>query len=299
MTVLPVAVHSLGELATQDNGAGFWGFVRRAMQAPLLSAEEEFQLALRLQEGDDLEAAHQLVHSYLRLVVKTAREYLHYRVSLPDLVQEGTVGLMVAIRKFDPHRGNRLAAYAVWWIRAAMHELILRSWRMVRIATTQIKRQLFFKLRQSKVSGALLNREEAEELAQRFGTDPETILEVDCRMLRPDQSLNQCAADDGEEWIERIPDQRPNPEHALLSSEQTRQTHALIQAGLQRLTPREQWIISARFLEENPPTLEALAQTFAISRERVRQVEKQALAKLRAFVQTTPTGRERAHIAGQ
>ncbi len=298
MTALPVAIHPSGGLAIHDSGAGFQGFVRRALLAPILSAEEEYALALRLQEGDDLEAAHTLVHSYLRLVIKTAREYLHYHVSLPDLVQEGTVGLMVAVRKFDPRRGNRLAAYAVWWIRAAMHELILRSWRMVRIATTQIKRQLFFKLRQSKLSSALLNREEAEELARRFGTDPETILEVDCRMLRADESLNQYTADGTEEWIERIPDQRPNPEHALLSSERTQRTHAMIHAGLQQLTPREQWIVSARFLEENPPTLNTLAHTLSISRERVRQVEKKAMEKLKAFFQTSPEGQEWACTVG-
>ncbi|MBF0462177.1 MAG: RNA polymerase factor sigma-32 [Magnetococcales bacterium] len=292
MTTLPVATRYAGDLAVRENGAGFREFVRRAMEAPFLSAEEEHALALRLQEGDDLEAAHQLVHAYLRLVIKTAREYLHYHVSLPDLVQEGTVGLMVAVRKFDPTRGNRLAAYAIWWIRAAMHDFILRSWRMVRIVTTQIKRQLFFKLRQSKASSALLNREEAEELALRFGTDPETILEVDGRMLRPDESLNQCTTEDGEEWIERIPDQRPDPERTLLSVEHQQRTHTLLQSGFKQLTPREQWIVSARFLEDEPPTLEVLAQALSLSRERVRQIEKRAMEKLRAFFQTTPAGQQ-------
>jgi RNA polymerase sigma-32 factor len=299
MTALPVATHArpTHSLSAHDHGAGFQDFVRRALQAPMLTAEEEYALAIRFREQDDLEAAHALVHAYLRLVIKTAREYLHYHVSLPDLVQEGTLGLMLAVRKFDPRRGNRLMAYAVWWIRAAMHDLILRSWRMVRIATTQIKRQLFFKLRQSKPSSSLLNREEAEELARRFGTDAETILEVDCRMVGPDESLNQSLADDKGEWIEQIPDHRPNPERALLSQEHKQRAHALIHAGMAQLTPREQWIVTSRFLEEEPPTLDALAQTLSISRERVRQVEKRAMEKLRTFFQTTPDGREWAETS--
>lgn len=292
MTALSVAHARSGTLAIHGHGAGFQDFVHRALQAPFLTAEEEYALAVRFREQDDLEAAHALVHAYLRLVIKTAREYLHYPVSLPDLVQEGTVGLMYAVRKFDPQRGNRLAAYAVWWIRAAIHDLILRSWRMVRIATTQVKRQLFFKLRQSKLSGALLSREEAEELAKRFGTDPETIQEVDSRMTGADESLNQSITDDAGEWLDQIPDHRPNPERALLSQEQSQRTHTLIRAGLQQLTPREQWIVSSRFLEEPPPTLDALAQQLSISRERVRQVEKRALEKLRAFFHAVPDGRE-------
>ncbi|MBF0399171.1 MAG: RNA polymerase factor sigma-32 [Magnetococcales bacterium] len=288
MSSLPVAAHSAGDLALYENSAGFQAFVQRALQAPFLSAEEEYALACRLQDHDDLEAAHTLVRAYLRLVIKTAREYLHYHVSLTDLVQEGTIGLMYAVRKFDPRRGNRLAAYAIWWIRAAMHDFILRSWRMVKMATTQIKRQLFFKLRQNKTSCALLNQDEAEELAQRFGTSSETILEVDCHMAGADESLNQYGTDDTEEWIDRIPDQRPNPEHLLLSSEHKQRATDWIRAGLQQLTPRERWVVSARFLEEEPRTLEALAQVLSISRERVRQVEKRAMEKLHAFFQNQP-----------
>lgn len=288
MNTLPVATYYPSDLAKYEDSAGFRSFVQRALQAPFLSTEEEYELARRLQDEGDLEAAHALVHAYLRLVIKTAREYVHYHVSLTDLVQEGTIGLMYAVRKFDPQRGNRLAAYAIWWIRAAMHDFILRSWRMVKMATTQIKRQLFFKLRQSKSSGALLNQDEAAELALRFGTDPKTILEVDCHMVGADESLNQCGIEEGEEWIDRIPDQRPNPEHLLLSSERKQRATDWIRAGLQQLTPREQWIVSARFLEDEPRTLDALAQVLSISRERVRQIEKRAMEKLRAFFQTQP-----------
>lgn len=286
MTHLPVPVHHTRALVVQEEGReGFQRFVQYALQAPMLSAEEELELATRFQTQNDLEAAHRLVHAYLRLVLKTAKEYVGYRINLPDLVQEGTVGLMLAVKKFDPMRGNRLASYAIWWIRAAIHDLILRSWRMVRIATTRIKRQLFFKLRQNKSSSQQLSREEAMELAQKFGTDAETILEVDGRMSGSDESLNQPWLDDGDgEWIERLPDQRPNQEHRLIASQQKQWMHERVQEGLASLNPREQRIIEARYLAEERETLDALATTHAISRERVRQIEKRALEKLRVFL---------------
>lgn len=290
MTTMPVAAHHSTALAIQQGGFEFQKFVRQALQAPLLSAEEEYALAVRFKEENDLESAHKLVHAYLRLVMKTAREYLNYRMSLPDLVQEGTVGLMHAVKNFDPHRGNRLATYAIWWIRAAIHDFILRSWRMVKIATTRIKRQLFFKLRQTKASAAPLSQEEAEALALKFGTDVDTILEVDSRMDGADESLNQPVLEDGGEWIESIPDQRPNQEHQLISSERKRRMDVLIQKGFAHLNPREQAILAARYLREEPQTLEALAQLFSISRERVRQIEKRALEKLKDFFQHLPEG---------
>lgn len=291
MTNLPVAIHCSTALAIQEGGVGFQQFIQQASQAAYLSAEEELELATRFQQKNDIEAAHKLVHAYLRLVLKTAKEYLGYRMNLPDLVQEGTIGLMHAVKNFDPMRGNRLASYAIWWIRAAIHDLIIRSWRMVKIATTRIKRKLFFKLRQTKVSTALLNREEAEELAQKFGTDAETIMEMDSRMSGSDQSLNQPTLDDDDgEWIECIPDQRPNQEHKLISYEQKQQLSKRIKEGLDLLNSREQSIISARYLAETPQTLDTLAKTFCVSRERVRQIEKRALEKLRTFFQTIPEG---------
>lgn len=291
MTTLPVAIHNPSSLSGFEGGVEFQQFVRQAMQAPLLSQEEEYELASRFQEKQDLEAAHQLVHAYLRLVLKTAREYLGYRMSLPDLVQEGTVGLMHAVKKFDPKRGNRLSSYAIWWIRAAIHDFILSSWRLVKIATTQIKRKLFFKLRQTKTSAAPLNHDEAQELAYKFGTDAETILEVDGRMSGSDESLNQpLMEDDSGEWIDSLADQRPNQEHELISIEQKQQMQTMIQQGLDRLKPREQQILATRYLDENPQTLDSLAQTFSVSRERIRQIEKRALEKLRAFILETPGG---------
>jgi RNA polymerase sigma-32 factor len=292
MMRLPVTAHALTVSAGQTENEGFHQFVRQAMEAPILSADEELQLATRYRNLHDLEAAHQLVHAYLRLVIKTAREYVHYRLSLPDLVQEGTVGLMHAVKQFDPERGARLASYAIWWIRAAIHDFILRSWRMVKIATTRMKRQLFFKLRQSKDSSALLSRQEAAELAEKFATDVETILEVDGRMIGGDESLNQPLLEEGEEWIEQIPDHRPNQEMHMLAVDRQQWLQRLVRNGCAQLNEREQQIVSARYLAEEPQTLDTLAQTLSISRERVRQLEKRALEKLRAFFLSAPAGQE-------
>lgn len=295
MSTFPVAIHHSSELMPHDGGVGFQKFIHQAMQAPFLSADEEWELANRYQEKNDIDAAHRLVHSYLRLVLKISREYLNYKLNLPDLVQEGTVGLMLAVKKFDPKRGSRLATYAIWWIRASIHDFILRSWRLVKIATSQLKRKLFFKLRQAKKSASPLNWEEAEELAIQFGTDAETILDVDGRMSGADASLNQPTLNhQGDamagEMIDMIPDQRPNQEYEMLSSQKKDRMHTLIQNGIDQLNPREQFIISERFLSEESTTLNVLAQHLTISRERVRQIEKRALEKLRAFFQTVSDG---------
>ncbi|GAB0057240.1 RNA polymerase sigma factor RpoH [Candidatus Magnetaquicoccaceae bacterium FCR-1] len=294
MTAYPVALHRSSELTRAEGGDSFRQFVRHAFQAPILTAEEEQELATRFKRDNDLDAAHQLVHAYLRLVLKIAREYGNYHLHMPDLVQEGTVGLMHAVKKFDPSLGNRLSSYAVWWIRASIHEFILNSWRMVKIATTQLKRQLFFKLRQAKDSSLPLNWEEAEELARKFGTDPSTILEMDGRMSGSDTSLNQSILEEDGEIIDLIPDRRPNQEHLCIAHEQKNRQRDMLRQGLNHLNPRERMIITERFLSERQQTLDTLSTTLAISRERVRQIEKRALEKLKAFMESLPDGRELA-----
>ncbi len=292
MTTYPVTLNRSSNLTTQHTDAGFQKFIQHAYQAPILSAEEEYQLAIDYKQHNNLEAAHKLVHSYLRLVLKIAKEYSNYQLNLPDLVQEGTVGLMHAVKKFNPDNGNRLAAYASWWIRAAIHEFILNSWRMVKIATTQLKRKLFFKLRQAKESALPLEWQEAEELAKKFGTDAATIIEMDGRMLGADTSLNQTIMEEEGEILDLIPDHRPNQEHAFITDEKVHLQHTLIQKGLSQLNLREQLIISKRFLTNKQTTLETLSSTLNISRERVRQIEKRALEKLKIFFQSLPEGRE-------
>jgi RNA polymerase sigma-32 factor len=282
------AIYTPSNPTVYNNDSGFQKFIRQAYQAPILTANEEYELARRLQDENDLEAAHSLVHSYLRYVLKIAKEYRHYKLNISDMVQEGTIGLMQAVKKFDYKRGNRLASYAIWWIRAAMHDYILRSWRMVKIATTQLKRQLFFKLRQAKSSSALLTFDEAEELSKKFGADTETILEVDSRMSNSDTSLNQPLLDDSAEMINLIPDRRPNQESEAIFSEQQAMILKLINQGIDKLNPREQMIISSRFLDEKRGTLEFLSGKLSISRERVRQIEAAALLKLKKFFQDLP-----------
>ncbi|MBF0425543.1 MAG: RNA polymerase factor sigma-32 [Magnetococcales bacterium] len=276
-------------LTLVDHGAGFQEFLHRVHQAPILTLEEETNLALRYRQERDLDAAHQLVWSHLRLVVKTAREYLGYRVQLSELVQEGTLGLMHAVKRFDPHRGARLATYALWWIRAAIHEFILRAWSMVKVATTQVRRRLFFKLRQAKESSAPLTPDEAEELAVRFQTDAATILEMDGRLAGGDESLNRPLLDDASgELLDLIPDQRPNQEVAALSREKQRILTRLIEQGLAGLDPRERQVVEARIMSDQPATLEDLGAQLRVSRERVRQLESRAMKKLRAFFAAAP-----------
>ena len=292
MTTNALALGPSTDLIVQNDSSGMQKFIQQAYQAPMLTADEEYELGIRFQEEDDLDAAHKLVHSYLRYVLKIAKEYNNYKLNLSDMVQEGTVGLMQAVKKFDPRRGNRLSTYAVWWIRAAIHDFILRSWRMVKIATTQLKRQLFFKLRQAKASSAPLNYTEAAELAKKFGTNPEIILEIDSRMAGADTSLNQPVMDGGGDMINLIQDQRPNQEQEAFANEQQEMLGKLIKSGMGSLTSREQEVISSRFLAEKPETLECLGEKFSVSRERIRQIEKAALGKLRQFFQNSPAGRD-------
>ena len=279
MSTLPVVV-----------GHGFDSpqFLLRVHQAPFLSAEEEYRLATRFQQDQETQAAHELVYSHLRLVVKTAREYLGYKLPFQDLIQEGAMGLMQAVKRFDPERKVRLAAYAIWWIRAAIHEYVLRSWSMVRVATTKMKKKLFFKLRQAKKSLSYLTDDEAEELAEQFGTDAETILEMDGRMAGHDRSLNVPAIEDGIEVIDLIADQRPDQEKLLLEDQQERLLSNKISSALGILNEREKVIISERLMAETPATLEELGERFGISRERVRQIEKRAMEKLQEVLRTSP-----------
>lgn len=292
MSTLPVTIYRPSDLAVQDSGNGFQQFFQQARHAPMLSADEEYNLAIRCQQQNDLEAAHELIRSHLRLVLKTARDYLNYQMNFFDLIQEGTIGLMQAVKKFDPYRGTRLATYAIWWIRAAIHDFIIRSWRIVKIATTHLKRQFFFKLRQAKATLAPLNYSDAKELAAKFETDVNTILEMDCQMSAPDTSLNQPLVGSNIEMIELVADQRPSQEYELLSCQQKEVMGMLLHKGVGQLNARERAIISERFLTEKPATLDILSKRFSVSRERIRQIETKALEKLREYFQAVPEAEE-------
>lgn len=286
MTTLPVVLEQHTDLVAYDQDAAFQRFLQTIYNAPMLTKDEELSLAERFRTQQDVKAAYDLVMSHMRLVVKIAREYQGYKLPLPDLVQEGATGLMHAIKRFDPLCGARLATYALWWIRAAIHEFILRSWSVVKAATTQVKRRLFFKLRQQKTSLAPLSQEDVTTLAKQFGTDAKTIVEMDGYMGARDESLNVPANDNsGGEIINLLVDHRPNQEDQLIAIEEDGVMNRLIKTALTQLNTREQQIIKARHMEPTPKTLGQLSVILGISRERVRQLEQRALKKLEEYFQ--------------
>jgi len=252
----------------------------------LLSATEEHELAIRhLQEGDT-EAAHRLICANLRFVVKVANEYRAYGLRLLDLVQEGNIGLMMAVKKFDPARGTRLITYAVWWIRAYIQSYIMRSWSLVKIGTTQMQKKLFFKLAQTR--NALLNltgSEQIEDIAQKLDVNENIVVEMSQRMGSRDTSLDvELTESEGYTLLSTLADKSDNQEDLLLAHEEQQLNTTRTSAALERLKPRERHVIEQRILADPPRTLQDLADEFGISRERIRQIEQNALKKLRTVM---------------
>jgi RNA polymerase sigma-32 factor len=256
----------------------------------LLSAEEEYKLAVRHLEQGDMEAAHRLICANLRFVVKVANEYRGYGLRLLDLVQEGNIGLMMAVKKFDPSRGTRLITYAVWWIRAYIQNYIMRSWSLVKIGTTQLQKKLFFKLAQTR--NALRNltgSEQFEEIARDLEVSEDAVVEMSQRMGRRDTSLDvELTEGDGYTLLSTLADTSDNQEDLLLADEDRKIKEERTSAALAILNPRERQIIEQRILSDTPSTLQDLADEFAISRERVRQIEQNALRKLRTVMTDKP-----------
>lgn len=249
----------------------------------LLSAEQEYDLAVRHMQDGDMDAAHRLVCANLRFVVKVANEYRGYGLRLLDLVQEGNVGLMMAVKKFDPSRGTRLITYAVWWIRAYIQNYIMRSWSLVKIGTTQMQKKLFFKLAQTR--NALLNQtgsEDIEDIARELDVNQEIVVEMSQRMGRRDASLDvELTEGEGYTLLHTLPDKADNQETLLLANEERRLNAERTQAALSILNPRERSIITQRILADPPATLQDIADEYGVSRERIRQIEQNALQKLR------------------
>jgi RNA polymerase sigma-32 factor len=249
----------------------------------LLSAEQEYDLAVRHMQDGDMDAAHRLVCANLRFVVKVANEYRGYGLRLLDLVQEGNVGLMMAVKKFDPSRGTRLITYAVWWIRAYIQNYIMRSWSLVKIGTTQMQKKLFFKLAQTR--NALLNQtgsEDIEDIARELDVNQEIVVEMSQRMGRRDASLDvELTEGEGYTLLHTLPDKADNQETLLLADEERRLNTERTQAALSILNPRERNIIKQRILADPPSTLQNIAEEYGVSRERIRQIEHNALQKLR------------------
>ncbi len=254
---------------------------------PLLTPEQETDLARRYYDQGDLTAAHRLVTSNLRFVVKIAAEYKNYGMRLADLVQEGNLGLMMAVKKFNPHRGYRLITYAVWWIRAYIQKYVLQNWSLVKIGTTQAQRKLFFKLNQTKNAlAAGRSKEEAdtstEDLAEVLNVKDKDVLEMEMRMSARDFSLDATFDEMGEmSHIDRLETDLPSQEDVLIETEQVQLREEGVQKALAKLNDRETYIVEKRILADKPMTLQEVGDQLHISRERVRQLEAGALKKLK------------------
>jgi RNA polymerase sigma-32 factor len=264
-------------------------YIQAVNQIPVLSAAEERELALRFRLHNDIDAARRLVLSHLRFVVRVARGYTGYGLPQADLIQEGNIGLMKAVKRFDPEIGVRLISFAVHWIRAEMHEFILRNWRIVKIATTKAQRKLFFNLRSAKKRLGWLNHDEVAAVADDLGVSTTDVLEMEKRLSSHDESFDAPSStdnhdDDAEYSIPAgyLEDQRPNPEQEMeLQQKETLEQDKLL-AALNSLDERNKTIIQKRWLCEAKSTLHDLAVEFGVSTERVRQLEQNALKKLKA-----------------
>jgi RNA polymerase sigma-32 factor len=257
---------------------------------PMLEPEQEYMLAKRWKEHEDADAAHKLVTSHLRLVAKIAMGYRGYGLPINEIVSEGNVGLMQAVKRFEPDKGFRLATYAMWWIKASIQEYILRSWSLVKIGTTAAQKKLFFNLRKAKnsikaIEDGDLRPENVKQIATKLGVTEEEVVMMNRRLAAPDHSLNAPLRADSEgEWQDWLVDDSPNQEALLADREEKDDRSELLAEGMKALNERERHILTARRLKEEPATLEDLSKEFDISRERVRQIEVRAFDKLQRAI---------------
>lgn len=261
-------------------------------QIPMLTQEEEHDLAVRLQKNNELAAAKRLILAHLRYVARVAKGYLGYGLPLADLIQEGNIGLMKAVRRFNPDMGVRLVTFAMHWIKAEIHEYILRNWRIVKVATTKAQRKLFFNLRNLKKRLGWMTQQEVNDIAKDLKVKPETVREMEMRLATSDASFDGHDDDDDDNHYSFKPagfleDARYNPEQQLESDDWTEQSSDTMYHALDKLDERSQDIIRTRWLDENKLTLQDLADKYQISAERVRQLEKNAMLKLRAALEET------------
>jgi RNA polymerase sigma-32 factor len=278
-------------LPVLSSDAGLSRYLAEIRKFPLLTPEDEFMFAKRLKEHGDPEAARRLITSHLRLVAKIAMGYRGYGLPVSEIVSEGNVGLMQAVKRFDPDKGFRLATYAMWWIRAAIQEYVLRSWSMVKLGTTAAQKKLFFNLRKAKSNiGAIeegdLTPAHAAKLADQLGVTEKEVTEMNRRLSGPDSSLNAPLRSESEsEWQDWLADDMPDQETRLAEREERGDRHELLTSALDTLNERERDIIQERRLKDEPATLEELSQKYGVSRERVRQIEVRAFEKLQAAMQ--------------
>ncbi len=261
-------------------------YISAAYQMPMLTADEEYELAVRLRDKDDLDAARSLVLSHLRFVIRVARGYSGYGLALPDLIQEGSVGLMKAVRRFNPDMGVRLVSFAVHWIKAEIHEFVLRNWRIVKVATTKSQRKLFFNLRSSKKRLGWFSQAEVEGVAADLGVKPETVIEMEKRLNKGDIAFDGMATNSDDDKAQVTPsaylaDMRMEPASQLEQLDSEDSAKGQLYAALDDLDERSKEILMARWLSEKKATLHELADRFDVSAERIRQIEKRAMEKMK------------------
>lgn len=284
MTTLPAIA-----ISPEDNLARYLMEIRKF---PLLEAEEEYMLARRWKDHHDLAAAHKLVTSHLRLVAKIAMGYRGYGLPVGELIAEGNIGMMQAVKKFEPEKGFRLSTYAIWWIKAAMQEYILRSWSLVKIGTSAAQKKLFFNLRKLRnriaaSDSGQLSPDEVSQIADELEVSEKDVEDMNMRLAGGDQSLNSVLRHDGdgrEEWIDFLADEDTNQEVALLESNEDAHRRTMMEEAMGELNEREREILTQRRLEEPAKTLEELSQIYRVSRERIRQIEARALEKMQQFI---------------
>ncbi|MDR3519201.1 MAG: RNA polymerase sigma factor RpoH [Azospirillaceae bacterium] len=281
------SVPSIPVVSSESNLARYLQEIRRF---PMLAAEEEYMLAKTWREGGDSDSAHKLVTSHLRLVAKIAMGYRGYGLPLSELISEGNVGMMQAVKRFDPDRGFRLATYAMWWIRAAIQEYILHSWSLVKMGTTAAQKKLFFNLRKLKgqmqaIDEGDLSPEHVQAIATKLEVPESDVIAMNRRLASPDHSLNAPLRADSEgEWQDWLVDETESQEITLAEREEMGKRKDLLRQALRNLNERERHILTERRLRDTPTTLEDLSQHYGISRERVRQIEVRAFEKLQKSI---------------
>jgi RNA polymerase sigma-32 factor len=272
---------------------GLSSYIARIKKFPMLSAEEEYSLAIKLKNNDDLKSAEKLITSHLRLVAKIAMGYKGYGLPLGELVSEGNIGLMKAVKKFEPQKGFRLATYAMWWIKASMQEYILRSWSLVKIGTTTAQKKLFFNLKKIKNKLAITNTgdlsdEHVKHISKKLDVKKEEVVSMNRRLHAKEKSLNDPIKDgEGAEWQDWLIDDSLNQESTLLQNQELNNRKKIMNDSMFVLNKREKDILIARRLSEDTSTLEKLSKKYKISRERIRQIETKAFEKLQKTMLNT------------
>ncbi|WP_169569925.1 RNA polymerase sigma factor RpoH [Sneathiella limimaris] len=279
-------------LPTVSPEGGLSRYLQEIRKFPMLEADEEYMLAKAWKERADADAAHKMVTSHLRLVAKIAMGYRGYGLPVGELIAEGNVGMMQAVKRFEPEKGFRLSTYAMWWIRAAIQEYILRTWSLVKMGTTAAQKKLFFNLR--KIKGQIeaidegdMRPDQVAEISTKLGVSEEEVINMNRRLTAPDHSLNSpMRADTEGEWMDWLEDESPDQETVYAENEELQRRKAMLASAMDCLNEREKHILTERRLRDDPLTLEDLSQEYGISRERVRQIEVRAFEKLQKAVKS-------------